>query len=339
MQFKKEIDEKIKKAAEIIKSGGVVAFPTETVYGLGANAYDEQAVKKIFELKGRPQDNPLIVHISKKQDVYIVAREVPEKAKVLIREFWPGPLTLVLPKNPSIPDIVTAGLDTVAVRMPDHPIALKLIRLSGVPIAAPSANISGKPSSTQPEHIKKYFGEKVFLIEGKVKIGIESTVLDLTEDVPKILRPGAITKEMIERKIGKVELVEYKKADFIKANFIPKSPGLKYRHYTPDAELILVLRRDKMINFIKENRRNWEEKGKKVCVFFFREKPKKFESSPNIKVSISGRSLREFAKNLFKILIEEGEKYDILIFEGVDERGIGLGIMNRLKKAARRIIK
>jgi len=334
VQFKKGIDEKIKKAAEIIKSGGVVAFPTETVYGLGANAYDEQAVKKIFELKGRPQDNPLIVHISKKQDVYIVAREIPEKAKVLIREFWPGPLTLVLPKNPSIPDIVTAGLDTVAVRMPDHPIALKLIRLSGVPIAAPSANISGKPSATQPEHIKKYFGEKVFLIEGKVKIGIESTVLDLTEDVPKILRPGAITKEMIERKIGKVELVEYKKADFI-----PKSPGLKYRHYTPDAELILVLRRDKMINFIKENRRDWEEERKKVCVFFFREKPKKFESSPNIKVSISGRSLREFAKNLFKILIEEGEKYDILIFEGVDERGIGLGIMNRLKKAARRIIR
>jgi L-threonylcarbamoyladenylate synthase len=334
VQFKKGIDEKIKKAAEIIKSGGVVAFPTETVYGLGANAYDEQAVKKIFELKGRPQDNPLIVHISKKQDVYIVAREIPEKAKVLIGEFWPGPLTLVLPKNPSIPDIVTAGLDTVAVRMPDHPIALKLIRLSGVPIAAPSANISGKPSATQPEHIKKYFGEKVFLIEGKVKIGIESTVLDLTEDVPKILRPGAITKEMIERKIGKVELVEYKKADFI-----PKSPGLKYRHYTPDAELILILRKDKMINFIKENRRNWEEKGKKVCVFFFREKPKKFESSPNIKVSISGRSLREFAKNLFKILIEEGEKYDILIFEGVDERGIGLGIMNRLKKAARRIIR
>ncbi|MFZ8802864.1 MAG: L-threonylcarbamoyladenylate synthase [Candidatus Calescibacterium sp.] len=334
MRFKKEIDEKIKKAAEIIKSGGVVAFPTETVYGLGSNAYDEQAVKKIFELKGRPQDNPLIVHISKKQDVYIVAREVPEKAKVLIREFWPGPLTLVLPKNPSIPDIVTAGLDTVAVRMPDHPIALKLIRLSGVPIAAPSANISGKPSATQPEHIKKYFGEKVFLIEGKVKIGIESTVLDLTEDVPKILRPGAITKEMIERKIGKVELVEYKKADFI-----PKSPGLKYRHYTPDAELILVLRKDKMINFIKENRRDWEEEGKKVCVFFFREKPKKFESSPNIKVFISGRSLREFAKNLFKILIEEGEKYDILIFEGVDERGIGLGIMNRLKKAARRIIR
>jgi L-threonylcarbamoyladenylate synthase len=334
VRFKKGIDEKIKKAAEIIKSGGVVAFPTETVYGLGANAYDEQAVKKIFELKGRPQDNPLIVHISKKQDVYIVAREVPEKAKVLIREFWPGPLTLVLPKNPSIPDIVTAGLDTVAVRMPDHPIALKLIRLSGVPIAAPSANISGKPSATQPEHIKKYFGEKVFLIEGKVKIGIESTVLDLTEDVPKILRPGAITKEMIERKIGKVELVEYKKADFI-----PKSPGLKYRHYTPDAELILVLRKDKMINFIKENRRDWEEEGKKVCVFFFREKPKKFESSPNIKVSISGRSLREFAKNLFKILIEEGEKYDILIFEGVDERGIGLGIMNRLKKAARRIIR
>jgi L-threonylcarbamoyladenylate synthase len=334
VQFKKGIDEKIKKAAEIIKSGGVVAFPTETVYGLGANAYDEQAVKKIFELKGRPQDNPLIVHISKKQDVYIVAREVPEKAKVLIREFWPGPLTLVLPKNLTVPDIVTAGLDTVAVRMPDHPIALKLIRLSGVPIAAPSANISGKPSATQPEHIKKYFGEKVFLIEGKVKIGIESTVLDLTEDVPKILRPGAITKEMIERKIGKVELVEYKKADFI-----PKSPGLKYRHYTPDAELILVLGKDKMINFIKENRRDWEEEGKKVCVFFFREKPKKFESSPNIKVSISGRSLREFAKNLFKILIEEGEKYDILIFEGVDERGIGLGIMNRLKKAARRIIR
>jgi len=334
VRFKKGIDEKIKKAAEIIKSGGVVAFPTETVYGLGANAYDEQAVKKIFELKGRPQDNPLIVHISKKQDVYIVAREVPEKAKVLIREFWPGPLTLVLPKNPSIPDIVTAGLDTVAVRMPDHPIALKLIRLSGVPIAAPSANISGKPSATQPEHIKKYFGEKVFLIEGKVKIGIESTVLDLTEDVPKILRPGAITKEMIERKIGKVELVEYKKVDFI-----PKSPGLKYRHYTPDAELILVLRKDKMINFIKENRRDWEEEGKKVCVFFFREKPKKFESSPNIKVFISGRSLREFAKNLFKILIEDGEKYDILIFEGVDERGIGLGIMNRLKKAARRIIR
>lgn len=332
MRFGKEIERKIAEAAEIIKGGGVVAFPTETVYGLGANAYDEKAVKKIFELKGRPQDNPLIVHISKKQDIYLVAREVPHNAKILIREFWPGPLTLVLPKNPSIPDVVTAGLDTVAVRMPAHPIALKIIKLSGVPIAAPSANISGKPSATQPEHIKKYFGEKVFIIEGKVKIGIESTVLDMTEDIPKILRPGAITKEMIERKIGKVEVFDYIK------DAIPKSPGLKYRHYAPDADLILILNRKKMIEFIAQNKELWELKGRKVAVFFFQKKPVNFEHIPNVHVFISGKNLREFAKNLFKILIEKGEKYDVMIFEGVEEKGIGLGIMNRLKKAAKIIV-
>jgi L-threonylcarbamoyladenylate synthase len=333
VRFGKEIEKKIAEAAKVIRGGGVVAFPTETVYGLGANVYDEEAIKKIFQLKGRPQDNPLIVHISKKRDIYIVAREVPHKAKILIREFWPGPLTLVLPKNPSIPDVVTAGLDTVAVRMPDHPVALKLIRLSGVPIAAPSANISGKPSATQPEHIKKYFGEKVFIVEGKVKIGIESTVLDLTENTPKILRPGAITKEMIERKIGKVEVFEYIKDD------VPKSPGLKYRHYAPDSDLILILNREKMIEFIMKNKKLWKLKGMKVAVFFFQKKPASFEHNiPDVHVFISGRNLREFAKNLFKILIEKGEKYDVLIFEGVEEKGIGLGIMNRLKKAAKMVI-
>ncbi|GBD02882.1 Threonylcarbamoyl-AMP synthase [bacterium HR19] len=324
-------EEQIKKGAEIIRNGGVVAFPTETVYGLGANAFDENAVKKIFELKGRPQDNPLIIHIAKKEDVFLVAREVPKNAEILIEKFWPGPLTLVLPKNPSVPDIVTANLDTVAVRMPNHKIALKLIELSGVPISAPSANISGKPSATKPEHVKKYFGDKVFIIEGEVKIGIESTVIDLTVSPPIILRPGGISKEMIEKEVGGVDVLAHSDVK------VAKSPGVKYKHYAPDSDVYLFMNRKDILRFLESERSNFSDKKVLVALFkYVGEEGEKIKLM-GFDIVVSGRTLEDFAKNLFNLLIVAGEKYDVIIFEGVEERGIGLGIMNRLKKASKKV--
>jgi L-threonylcarbamoyladenylate synthase len=324
-------EEQIRRGAEIIRSGGVVAFPTETVYGLGANAFDEDAVKKIFELKGRPQDNPLIVHIAKKEDVFLVAREIPKNAEILIDKFWPGPLTIVLPKNPSVPDIVTANLDTVAVRMPNHKIALKLIELSGVPISAPSANISGKPSATKPEHVKKYFGDKVFIIEGEVKIGIESTVIDLTVSPPVILRPGGISKEMIEKEIGRVDVLADSDLK------IAKSPGTKYKHYSPNSDVYIFMNRKDILKFLESERSKLS--GKKVLVALFRYLGEEGEKIRDMgfDITLSGRTLEDFARNLFNLLIVAGETYDIIIFEGVEERGIGLGIMNRLKKAGKKM--
>lgn len=320
--------EQIKRGAELIKMGELVAFPTETVYGLGANAFDENAVRKIFEIKGRPMDNPLIVHIASKDDVYVVCSKVPDATLTLIERFWPGPLTLVLPKNPAVPDIVSAGLPTVAVRMPSHPIALKLIELADVPIAAPSVNIAGKPSATKPEHIKLYFGDKVFVIEGEVEFGIESTVIDLTETPPLLLRPGPIEPEKLKEILGEIRYAEKSEK--------PKSPGLKYKHYKPSSFLILLTK--------KESLRDLKiPRGEKKILFVLtideslkdeaREALKEFR----VDFVFAGKDFREIAKNLFDILIR-GEKYDILIFQGVEEKGIGLGIMNRLKKAADIII-
>ncbi len=268
-------EKEIREAASIIISGGVIAFPTETVYGLGANAFDEKAVKKIFEIKKRPPDNPLIVHIADKKDIFIVGRDIPPFALLLAKKFWPGPLTMVIPKNPSIPDIVSGGLDTVAVRMPAHPVALKLIRLASVPIAAPSANPAGKPSATQYHHVKKYFGDKIKVLKGKVKIGIESTVIDLTQKPPVILRPGSVSKDEIEKVIGE-KVIELRETKVRKKTTRVKSPGVKYRHYKPDGYLILIkgnferkvqkviedLRKSRKIK-IKEKikERKWEGEG------------------------------------------------------------------------------
>lgn len=322
-------EEQIIKAAEIIKGGGIVAFPTETVYGLGANAFDEKAVRKIFELKGRPQDNPLIVHICSLDDLNIVASNIPDKAYKLIERFWPGPLTLVLTRNPSVPDIVSSGLTTVAVRMPSHPVALKLIRYAGTPIAAPSANPSGKPSATKPEHIKHYFGEKVFIVEGQTEIGIESTVLDMTSDQVVILRPGGLELEKI-REVLKEDI-------FIKTSDLPKSPGMKYPHYKPQLYFIVIGERRN----ISELKKLLKPKAKILYVATY-DIPKDIKSELkkvyNIDFILAGSDEKEIARNFFDILITKSKGYDIMVFESVQEKGVGLGIMNRLKKAADIII-
>lgn len=237
-----KIDEKsLSAAGEIIRNGGIVAFPTETVYGLGANAYDEAAVKKIYSAKGRPSDNPLIVHLCSVEDVPKVAREIPENAKKLIEKFAPGPFTLILKKQPNIPDTVTAGLDTVGVRMPKSSMARAFIKAAGVPIAAPSANISGKPSPTKAEHvIADLNGKADAIICGENSdVGVESTIIDVTGEIPVILRPGGITKEDIISVCGQVQISENVLAE-VSEGETPKCPGMKYKHYSPDAEITVV---------------------------------------------------------------------------------------------------
>jgi L-threonylcarbamoyladenylate synthase len=222
----------LKKFIDLLNSGDIVAFPTETVYGLGANAWNPSAIQKVFKTKGRPSDNPLIVHISNIDQLQEFVSEVPESADTLIEKFWPGPLTLVFKKEPKVLDLITAGLDTVAIRMPDHKLALELIKETG-PLVAPSANKSGRPSPTKPEHVKADFGEDLPVIDGgSTEVGIESTVLDLTSETPVILRPGKIGKKEIEDVLGKkVALSNHKNTS------TPKSPGQKYSHYKPTASV------------------------------------------------------------------------------------------------------
>ena len=232
--------EALERAAAIIRDGGLVAFPTETVYGLGADALSAEASKKIYAAKGRPSDNPLIVHVAEFSDMEKIAQEMPEEAKKLADAFWPGPLTMIVRKNDKVPYETTGGMDTVAVRMPNHPVALELIRRSGGYIAAPSANTSGKPSPTLAEHVAFDMDGRIPMIldGGPVGIGIESTIVDLTEDIPMILRPGYITPKMLEKVIGEVKI----DPGIIASDSLqkPKAPGMKYKHYAPKADLILV---------------------------------------------------------------------------------------------------
>ena len=229
-----------KLGGSVIRSGGLVAFPTETVYGLGANGLDGEAVNKIFEAKGRPNDNPLILHIAKKSDLKDLWKSVPERARLLMDEFWPGPLTMVYLKSSRVPEEVTGGLDTVAVRMPDNRTALALIRAAGVPIAAPSANLSGKPSPTTADHVKADLNGRIDVIidGGPCNIGVESTVVSLMGGAVTILRPGGITREMLEAVIGPVNLSPAVLAP-LKPGEAAASPGMKYRHYAPDAQVIV----------------------------------------------------------------------------------------------------
>lgn len=296
-------------ASKIIRKNGIVAFPTETVYGLGANALNEKAIKKIFKAKGRPGDNPLIVHISKKEYLEKLVLEVPQKAKKLIEHFWPGPLTIILKKNKKIPDIVTANLDSVAIRMPKNKTALGLIEKSKRPIAAPSANTSTRPSPTKAKHVIEDLDKKIdAIIKGHtVNVGLESTVIDLTTKIPTILRPGKITKEDIEKIIGKIKIKT-------KSGKETKSPGMKYKHYSPKAKVIVSPK-----NKFKEIKN--KNKNKKIGII------KK------------GFSQRNFAKRMFSKFREMDKKgYDIILVEKIKEEGLGVAIMNRLKKAASEII-
>lgn len=233
-------DNILQRFADILKNGGTVILPTETVYGLGANALDPDATKKIYEAKGRPSDNPLLVHISEVSELDGLVEGVPDKAKVLIDKYWPGPLTIIFKKKPIIPDRTSGGLDTVAIRMPSDIVARRLIKLAGVPVAAPSANISGRPSPTKPEHIIKQMEGRVdgILIGGECNFGLESTIVDVSGEIPMILRPGAITPEMIKETLGDVQIDPsiMNKDDNVKA----KAPGMKYTHYSPNADVAIV---------------------------------------------------------------------------------------------------
>lgn len=325
--------EDLKGAAGIIKNGGIVAFPTETVYGLGANGLDEEAVKKIYLAKGRPSDNPLILHIGGADQLKELVEEIPESALKCIEKFWPGPLTIILKRKIKVPDIITAGLETVAIRLPESSIARTLINLAGVPIAAPSANLSGKPSPTSGDHVIQDMQGKIDMIidGGSTGIGLESTVLDLSTDTPTILRPGGVTFEDLKKIIpGIVE----DKAN-LKSNIVPKSPGQKYRHYAPNAEMIVFTGRleDIVVN-IQKYTKDAIADGKKVGIMATDETKESYENG-KVKTLGTRRDKRTIANSLFNILREfDSLDVDIIFAEGVELDDIGLAIMNRMMKAS-----
>ncbi len=324
---------KIKIAAKAIKQGKIVAFPTETVYGLGANIFNSQAVLKIFEVKKRPLKDPLIVHIGDKKDVFNLAKKIPEEAMMLINKFWPGPLTVVLEKSDIVLNIITAGLDTVAIRMPKNLIALNLIKFAKTPICAPSANIFGRPSPTCAKHVLDDLGKKVDIVidGGRTNIGLESTVIDMTRKPFRILRPGGITTEEISKLLGKVKLHTNKSK-------IIRSPGMLRHHYSPEANLILVEKKNGQISKIKRLALNFKKQGKHVGIMVTSENQNKFEGFKTKTIG-SINDLRTCAFNLFSILRSfDKEKVDVIIAEGIKPQGFGLTIMDRLRKAANLIL-
>lgn len=334
--------DKLKEAARLIQEGELVAFPTETVYGLGADALRPEASCKIYAAKGRPSDNPLIVHICKFEELTAIAKEVPSQAKRLADAFWPGPLTMVVWKNDSVPYETTGGMETVAVRMPNHPVALALIEESGCMIAAPSANTSGKPSPTEAGHVALDMDGRIPMIldGGAVGIGIESTIVDLTEDVPMILRPGYITKEMLEEVLGEEVLIDpgilaADTTDPSMAGQKPKAPGMRYKHYAPKAELILVEgETDKVVEHINELVKKQQEKGLGVGVIATDETRERYQA--DVVFSIGARDDEDsIAKHLYKILRDfDEQQVEVIYSESFATPRIGQAIMNRLLKAA-----
>lgn len=327
---------RIQKAARLIKQGGIVAFPTETVYGLGANALDAKAVRKIFVAKGRPSDNPLIVHIYDMSDLYILADKVTDTVRSVVDRFWPGPLTIVLKKSKIVPNAVTGGLDTVAVRMPSSKIAQMLIRESKTPIAAPSANYFGRPSPTTASHVLQDMKGRIGLIidGGSTKIGIESTVVDLTSRIPVLLRPGGVGVEQLQKEVGEIRMHPMLKGR--KSSSVFRSPGMKYKHYSPDAQIILVQGpaskvRQRMIRLVKQLREQNERVGV-ICT-----KDARYGAHAK---KITGSDYDRLAAVLFKTFRDfDSRKIDVILVQAVPKRGIGLGIMNRLEKAAYRKIR
>jgi len=331
----------IQMAAEIIKKGGLVAFPTETVYGLGANGLDKKAIKKIFKAKRRPQDNPLILHIADLKDLFKLAKKVPKEAQTLVQKFWPGPLTIVLFKRKSIPNEVSANRDTVAIRMPRNKIAQELIKASGVPIAAPSANLAGRPSPTSAKDVFEDLGREIDLIldGGKTKIGIESTVVDLTVKPPLILRPGAISIEELKKFLPNIKLHPFLIGKKLKEK-TPKSPGMKYKHYAPEAPLILIQGnlKEKIEKF--QNLISFYKKQKKRIGIMVSKETKKFLKNGKVNLILgTQKNLKEIARNLFNALRQfDRKKIDIILCESFPEKEIGFAIMYRLKKAASKIV-
>ena len=343
--------EGISEAAEILKGGGLVAFPTETVYGLGGNGLDKEAAKKIYAAKGRPSDNPLILHVSSMEEVYPLVKALPEKAKKLMEAFWPGPLTLVLPKSDLVPKESTGGLETVALRSPENALTLELIRACGFPIAGPSANLSGRPSPTEASHVFEDLGGRIegILEDGAVGIGVESTIVDLSEDCPTLLRPGAITIEDLEEVLGeKVAIDPTLLGKSMAEGFTPKAPGMKYRHYAPKAEMILFKKKEE-----DETRSGQEEIAKSILSYGEKElseSPEKriwvlcgedtaflYEGDSRFTVQILGRREEPLSMtyNLFRLLRQADEDgAELILGECYSEEGVGFALMNRLKKAA-----
>lgn len=328
---------KIKEAAEVIKKGGTVAFPTETVYGLGAGALNPDAVKKIFRAKGRPSDNPLIAHIAKISDLKLIAKRPPEAAIALINKFWPGPLTIILKRKKVVPDIVTGGLDTVAVRMPDNKIALSLIRKAGVPLVAPSANLSGSPSPTGARDVAADLSGRIDMIldGGKTRIGIESTVIDMTTRPPVLLRPGGLPVEEIEKVIGPVRRLLEEPA--VLRGEPVRSPGMKYRHYAPKARMTIVEgSAEEAQARIRKLAEEGLRKGKRVGVLTFN-RGFRVEGCIN---RYAGSRPEAVARRLFDTLRGfDKEGVDIIVSEGYGGKGLKLGIADRLRRAAVKIIK
>jgi len=325
----------IEEAGRIIREGGLVAFPTETVYGLGANALDPSAVRKIFEAKGRPQDNPLIIHVAD-FEIGDFVREISPIAKNLMKCFWPGPLTIILKKSKLIPDITSAGLDTVGIRMPSNIIARELIKSAGVPIAAPSANISGRPSPTEVSRcIEDLSGKIEYILGGPIcEVGLESTIVDCSVCPPCILRPGGITLEMLH----KIDSDIYMDESIMKkpgADFKPKAPGMKYRHYAPKAPLKIVQGDlQKTIAKINEIVQNYKDDKKRVGIIATDETINQYTNGYVLSLG-SREDLHDIGKNLFEVLRNfDDANVDIILSEAVEEKGLGIAIMNRLKKSA-----
>lgn len=336
--YEKDIDiELIKEASFAILGGGVVAFPTETVYGLGASVMDGSAIEKIFKAKGRPSDNPLIVHIASRSWVYDVVSDVPGVADKLMDRFWPGPLTIIMRKKPCIPDKVTAGLDTVGVRFPRNQVALEFIKACGVPIAAPSANISGKPSPTKGSHVIDDLCGKVdcIIVSDDANVGLESTIIDVTVTPPVILRPGGITREDIEEVIGKVSL-DKSVVSRLNDGEVPRAPGMKYRHYAPNGQVIIVKgEMSRVTNEINSKKDFYIKRGKNVGILATEQTKGCYGDCINVIVLGDRDNPDGIASQLFSALREFDEVgMDVILAEAIDACGVGMAVMNRMLKAA-----
>lgn len=323
------------EAANFIRSGGLVAFPTETVYGLGADAFSPLAVSRIFDVKGRPLDNPVIVHISYRGQVKLVAREVPPKSEELMDKFWPGPLTIIMKRSMALPEVTVAGLDTVAVRMPDHEVAKALISEAQTPIAAPSANLSGMPSPTRADHvIRDLYGKVEAIIDGgNTPIGVESTVLDMTSTPPIILRPGKVTPDDLRMFLDEVKIHPGVLDELKFEEIVAKSPGMKHRHYAPRAQLILVEGDIKQMRAAVQRTADLlMSEGKKVGII----STDNYNYKANCVVDLGPRSDVELiASNLFSSLRDvDQEGVDVIVSEGFEPEGLCLAITNRLRKAS-----
>jgi L-threonylcarbamoyladenylate synthase len=329
--------EKIRVAADFIKEGGLVAFPTETVYGLGADALCPSAVLGLFKAKKRPLDNPPIVHVEKVEDVYELVLQVTPKAEILMRKFWPGPLTLVFKRSSIVPSVTVAGLDTIAIRMPKHKVALELIKESNRPIAAPSANLAGKPSPTTAKHVFDDLNGRIdaILDGGPTCIGVESTVLDLSADPPQVLRPGGTPFEALKTVLDDVSLHPFVSAE--KELLLEKasSPGMKHKHYAPRARVILVEGSiSSVVKKVKELTDSFEREGDKVGILATDETAKVYQTGM-VKSLGSRFNLEAIAQSLFRLLREfDDEGVDVIIAESVPAEGLGLAVMNRLRKAS-----